>query len=63
MKVLVTGATGFIGRHVAACLIAAGHEVLIGARDGQRAGRVFPDQRFVACDFMHDLSLEAWTPA
>ncbi len=62
MKVLVTGATGFIGRHVAACLIAAGHEVLIGARDGQRAGRVFPDQHVVACDFTRDLSLEAWSP-
>lgn len=62
MKVLVTGATGFIGRHVAACLIAAGHEVLIGARDGQRAGRVFPDQRFIACDFTRDLSSEAWSP-
>lgn len=62
MRVLVTGATGFIGRHVAACLIAAGHEVLIGARDGRRAGRVFPDQRFIACDFTRDLSPEAWAP-
>ena len=62
MKVLVTGATGFIGRHVAARLIAAGHEVLIGARDGRRAGRVFPDQRFIACDFTRDLSSAAWSP-
>ncbi len=60
MRVLVTGATGFIGRHVAACLIAAGHEVLIGARDGRRAGRVFPDQRFVACDFTRDVKPEVW---
>ncbi|MDJ0943643.1 MAG: complex I NDUFA9 subunit family protein [Kiloniellales bacterium] len=62
MKVLVTGATGFIGRHVAACLIAAGHEVLIGARDGQRADRIFPDQRFIACDFTRDLSSDDWRP-
>ena len=60
MRVLVTGATGFIGRHVAASLIAAGHEVLIGARDGRRAGRVFPNQRLVACDFTRDLKPEAW---
>ncbi len=62
MKVLVTGATGFIGRHVAASLIAAGHEVVIGARDAARAQRVFPDQAFVACDFTQDLSVEAWRP-
>lgn len=62
MKVLVTGATGFIGRHVAASLIAAGHEVLIGARDAARARRIFPDQAFVACDFTQDLSTEVWRP-
>ena len=62
MKVLVTGATGFIGRHVAAGLIAAGHEVLIGARDEARAQKVFPDQQLVACDFTRDLSAEDWRP-
>ncbi len=62
MKVLVTGATGFIGRHVAAGLIAAGHEVLIGARDKARASKIFPDHGFVACDFTRDLSLEVWAP-
>ncbi len=61
MKVLVTGATGFIGRHVAACLIAAGHDVLIAVRDERRAAKLFPDQRFVDCDFARDLSSEDWT--
>lgn len=62
MRVLVTGATGFIGRHVAASLIAAGHEVVIAARDTARAQRIFPEQAFVACDFTQDLSVEAWRP-
>jgi dihydroflavonol-4-reductase len=36
MKVCVTGATGFIGAHVAAELVAAGHEVRVTVRDRRR---------------------------
>ncbi len=36
MRVLVVGADGFIGRHLAFGLRAAGHEVLAHARDGRR---------------------------
>lgn len=32
MRVLVTGATGFIGFHVASALVASGHEVFAGVR-------------------------------
>jgi nucleoside-diphosphate-sugar epimerase len=36
MRVCVTGATGFIGAHVAAKLAAAGHEVRVTVRDRRR---------------------------
>jgi NADH dehydrogenase len=42
MRVLVLGGTGFIGRHVAAALLARGHEVLIGTRHPGRAPRRLP---------------------
>ncbi len=41
MKVFITGATGFVGRHVTAELLARGHEVFAGARDIAKVGRIF----------------------
>jgi len=37
VRVLVTGATGFVGRHVIPLLLARGHQVLAVSRDAQRA--------------------------
>jgi uncharacterized protein YbjT (DUF2867 family) len=40
VKILVTGATGFVGRHVAAALVAAGHDVTaMTRRPDQYRGR------------------------
>jgi dTDP-6-deoxy-L-talose 4-dehydrogenase (NAD+) len=52
MKVLVTGATGFIGRHVVAQLLEHGHEVIAVARDEVKARNFawFGRVRFIACD-------------
>lgn len=38
MRVLVTGGTGFLGRHIAEDLLAAGHEVAILGRDFREVG-------------------------
>jgi dTDP-6-deoxy-L-talose 4-dehydrogenase (NAD+) len=52
VKVLVTGASGFIGRHVVTQLLARGHEVIAVGRDEARARRQswFESVRFIACD-------------
>jgi uncharacterized protein YbjT (DUF2867 family) len=53
LQVLVTGAEGFIGRHIVAALRAAGHTVIAGVRRP-----VYPDS--IACDFSRDLMPDAW---
>jgi uncharacterized protein YbjT (DUF2867 family) len=56
MRILLTGATGFIGSHVAAALLARGHDVIAA---GRRPGR---DARmgFVPVDFNHDTEKAVW---
>ena len=57
MRVLVTGATGYLGGHVAARLAAAGHTVLALARPG-REGNVPAGCQAVVGDVLHPASLD-----
>lgn len=50
MKVLVTGATGFVGSHAVAALLAAGHEVRLLARSRERVERVLGARGLVVDD-------------
>ena len=56
MIVLVTGATGFVGRHVVAALVAKGHEVTAMARTTAKARALpwFGQVRFVEGDAYRD---------
>lgn len=58
MHVLVTGATGFVGRHLVPALVDAGHEVTALVRD---AGRYDPPSgvRVVVGDLLEPGSFEA----
>lgn len=49
MKVVVTGATGFIGRRLVARLLDCGHEVTALSRDVERARRVLPVRCRIEC--------------
>ena len=64
MKVLVTGATGFVGRHLVAALLARGCEVRAVARNAQTAQGMpwINDVEFVAADIhAADLDVRALT--
>jgi len=54
MKVLVTGATGTLGRALVQELVARGEEVKILARDSKKASRLFPSLEIVAGDITQD---------
>lgn len=56
VNILICGASGFIGRHLAKALNARGHRVLRGMRDAADS----PDA--VSMDYTHDHSADVWRP-
>jgi uncharacterized protein YbjT (DUF2867 family) len=56
MRILITGANGFIGSHVAAAARAAGHQVTHALRP---VNGVMKDDA-IACDFLHDTQPSTW---
>ncbi len=55
MKILLCGASGFVGRHLEAALRNAGHEVIRGVRRPQRASDI-------AIDYVNDTHSDVWLP-
>ena len=62
MRILLTGADGFIGSALAAALIARGHALTLAVRDVAGAARQWPGERVAAVDFAHDHRLDDWRP-
>jgi uncharacterized protein YbjT (DUF2867 family) len=61
MRILLTGASGFIGRHLCAALLAEGHTLILPARDAA-ARASGPRLQYVEADFTRDLDPAAWLP-
>lgn len=61
-RVLVLGANGFIGAHVAAALSVAGRRVRAGARDPASASRRAPAHEWVCADFADLKTVADWMP-
>jgi len=61
MRVLVTGALGFIGRQIVARLLVHGHEVVAAVRP-QRRGELPDAVVAVDCDLARDLDPAIWLP-
>lgn len=60
MNILVTGANGFIGRHIVEQALKAGHQVYCGVRVKPQK----PDARvhYILMDFTQDVEPEIWIP-
>ena len=62
MRVLLPGATGFIGSEIARALIAAGHEVVGFGRDPALAARLLPGIGWISGDLRSMASAADWRP-
>jgi uncharacterized protein YbjT (DUF2867 family) len=60
MRLLLTGANGFIGSRLLAGLVARGHTVVAAVRDTAGMQRKWPGIQAIAVNFNHDTSVETW---
>ncbi|WP_339746673.1 NAD(P)H-binding protein [uncultured Maricaulis sp.] len=61
MHILIAGASGFIGSHLAAHLHSQDHSITAAGRGIDQARRLAPDINWIACDFRHDSAAD-WLP-
>jgi len=59
MNILITGASGFIGRHLVQGLLADGHQLSLCVHHHKPA-HSNPNIRYIHCDFLHDHSPDLW---
>lgn len=55
MNILLCGASGFVGRHLEAALVSAGHKVKRGVRHPREPGDI-------AVDYKNDVEIATWLP-
>lgn len=62
MKILLTGANGFIGRYLLAGLLSDGHDVVPAVRRPSETDRLLPSPRSIKVDFNRDTKVGDWLP-
>ncbi|WP_177717227.1 NAD-dependent epimerase/dehydratase family protein [Candidatus Rickettsia colombianensi] len=60
MRILVTGANGFIGSYITAELLKNNYEVTCCVRDVESTKKKFPTAEVIYCDFNIDLTPQSW---
>jgi nucleoside-diphosphate-sugar epimerase len=60
MKIIITGACGFIGAHITSSLIKDGYNVVCAARDTIKAQLMFPSSEIFYCSFNTDTNKTMW---
>jgi uncharacterized protein YbjT (DUF2867 family) len=58
MRILLTGASGFIGQHLLQALLAEGHELVCAVRRARKSND--PRLSFIHADFTHDTDKSVW---
>ncbi|MGB9028284.1 MAG: NAD-dependent epimerase/dehydratase family protein, partial [Rhodomicrobium sp.] len=58
MRILILGASGFIGSRIAAELQNAGHKIVACGRDRDRLQRFLPFAEAMACDLAKDTAAD-----
>lgn len=62
MRILLTGASGFIGRHVCRALLSDGHDVTVCARNPSAVTACLPGVNAIEADFSRDHAPADWLP-
>jgi uncharacterized protein YbjT (DUF2867 family) len=60
MRILITGATGFIGSHIAEAASKAGHQLILCSRNPTIAKQRFPCAKSIQVDFSRDDDTDLW---